>query len=292
MTNIVCFGEVLWDKYTDRIELGGAPFNVFFRLSQFDKNAKFISSVGNDKLGVEILDFFKKNNLNSSFLQIDKTRKTGTVKIKLDAGEPSYEITQNVAWDFIVENKNSKSLKIIDLLIFGSLSCRNEQSYSTLKKLINKSKIKVLDLNLRQNYYDNEKISYLVKSSNFLKINLEEMFVLKKMFEFKSSDHKGIIKEIFNFFDLQYLCLTNGSVNSFIYNGIKFYEQKSFKVNAIDNVGAGDNFLAAFIWEFFAKKSSIQNSLRIASAYGALATTKNGATTDISSTEVNHLVIS
>ena len=37
----------------------------------------------------------------------------------------------------------------------------------------------------------------------------------------------------------------------------------SFKVDSIDNVGAGDNFLAALIDELFIKKNNLKSSLRI-----------------------------
>ena len=58
--NIICFGEVLWDKYPEKTELGGAPFNVFSRLHSFGNNVKLISAVGDDKLGLDILKYFKK----------------------------------------------------------------------------------------------------------------------------------------------------------------------------------------------------------------------------------------
>ena len=112
MTKIVCFGEVLWDIYPDRIEIGGAPFNVYYRLHSLGNNVKIISSIGDDDLGQKALKFFKKNNLNSKFISIDKEHKTGQVKIQLESGEPSYDIVDNVAWDFIPIKKEYTSEKL------------------------------------------------------------------------------------------------------------------------------------------------------------------------------------
>ena len=286
MTKIVCFGEVLWDIYPDRIEIGGAPFNVYYRLHSLGNNVKIISSIGDDDLGLKALKFFKKNNLNSEFISIDKKHKTGQVKIHLKSGEPSYDIVDNVAWDFIPITKQHNS-ENFDYLIFGSLAIRNDKSFETLKEIIRKSKFKILDLNIRQNYYKKYKLDYLLNSSDFLKINIDELFILRDLFNIKDDETEDIVQKIFSKFNLKYICLTNGSVNSSFFDGNKFIYVDSLRVKSIDNVGAGDNFLASFINEYFIKKNSLKSSLKIASIYGAITTTKKGAVPSINTSEIN-----
>ena len=285
MTKIVCFGEVLWDIYPDRIEIGGAPFNVYYRLHSLGNNVKIISSIGDDDLGLKAFNFFKKNNLNSEFISIDKEHKTGQVKIQLESGEPSYNIVDNVAWDFIPIKKEYTSEKL-DYLIFGSLAVRKDKSFETLKEIIRKSKFNILDLNIRQEYYKKDKLHYLLNSSDFLKINMDELFVLRDLFNIKYHETEDIAQKIFSKFNLKYICLTNGSVNSSVFDGNKFIYVESLKVESIDNVGAGDNFLASFIDEYFIKKNSLKSSLKIASIYGAITTTKKGAIPAINTSEI------
>ena len=285
MTKIVCCGEVLWDIYPDRVEIGGAPFNVYYRLNSLGNNVKIISSIGDDELGLKALKFFKKNNLNSEFISIDKEHKTGQVKIQLESGEPSYNIVDNVAWDFIPIKKEYTSEKL-DYLIFGSLAVRKDKSFETLKEIIRKSKFNILDLNIRQEYYKKDKLHYLLNSSDFLKINMDELFVLRDLFNIKYHETEDIAQKIFSKFNLKYICLTNGSVNSSVFDGNKFIYVESLKVESIDNVGAGDNFLASFIDEYFIKKNPLKSSLRIASIYGAITTTKKGAIPAINTSEI------
>tara|TARA_B100000674_G_C37937054_1_gene960798 strand:+ start:1195 stop:2064 length:870 start_codon:yes stop_codon:yes gene_type:complete len=286
LTKIVCFGEVLWDIYPDRIEIGGAPFNVYYRLHSLGNNVKIISSIGDDDLGLKALKFFKKNNLNSEFISIDKKHKTGQVKIHLKSGEPFYDIVDNVAWDFIPITKQHNS-ENFDYLIFGSLAIRNDKSFETLKEIIRKSKFKILDLNIRQNYYKKYKLDYLLNSTDFLKINIDELFILRDLFNIKDDETEDIVQKIFSKFNLKYICLTNGSVNSSFFDGNKFIYVDSLRVKSIDNVGAGDNFLASFINEYFIKKNSLKSSLKIASIYGAITTTKKGAVPSINTSEIN-----
>ena len=289
--NIICFGEVLWDKYPDKIQIGGAPFNVFSRLHSFRNNVKLISAVGNDSLGLDILKYFKKNNFETDLIYQDKGHKTGCVNINLDSGEPSYEIVSNVAWDFIpFENKKIDCIKSIDFLVFGSLASRKNKSFQTLKKIFNYSKFKILDLNLRQNFFTKEKLELLLIASDFLKINMNEFKIIIKLFDFSGSNNEDLLKKIYKKFKMKYVCLTNGSFKSYFFDGISMYQFKPVKVNSIDNVGAGDNFLASFINEFFIKNNEIENSLKIASAYGALTTTKIGANPVINFDEVKKLL--
>ena len=291
MISIVCFGEVLWDLYPDKKINGGAPFNVFARLHNLGNNVDFISSIGNDKLGNEILEHFDQNNYINKFLNIDEKYETGSVIITLKNGEPSYKILSNVAWDFIpLKASYDEILSDLDILVYGSLASRNIESFKTLKELTKQSKFNILDLNIRESYYDFEKVSSLVNSADFLKVNLEELELINQLFKFNISDTQNLIFKILKQFDLKYICVTNGEIESMIYDGKNFEIAKSFKVDSIDNVGAGDNFLAALIDELLIKKNNLKSSLRIASAYGAITTTKNGAVPKINNYEVGSML--
>jgi len=291
MINIVCYGEVLWDIYSDKKIIGGAPFNVFSRLHKLGNNVDFISSIGNDLLGKEIIEHFNQNNYSHKFLNIDEKYETGSVIINLKNGEPSYKILSNVAWDFIpLKTSYDEILSDLDILIYGSLASRNIGSFKTLKELTKQSKFNILDLNIRESYYDFEKVSFLVSSADFLKVNLEELELINQLFKFNISDTQNLIFKILKQFDLEYVCVTNGEIESMIYDGKNFEIAKSFEVDSIDNVGAGDNFLAALIDELFIKKNNLKSSLRIASAYGAITTTKNGAVPKINNYEVDSML--
>ncbi len=288
---IICFGEILWDIYPDKIQLGGAPYNVFCRLNSFGINTEIVSSIGNDDLGLKIIETFKKNNYSSKYIQLENNYGTGKVMIELKNGEPKYSISENVAWDFIsLPKKYIKDFDTIDILIYGSLASRNNESFSTLKEILKNSKYKILDLNIRQNYFNKEKLDFLIESSDFLKVNIDELFLLNQLFELNISNTQKLSESICKMYNLDYLCITNGSVDSTIYDGTNFYKINSFSVKSIDSVGAGDSFLAAFVSNFFFEKVNIHESLRIASAYGALTSAKKGATPNISNQEIKNFI--
>ena len=102
MSNIVCFGEVLWDVFPTHKTIGGAPLNVALRLQSFQNEVALISCLGDDKLGNELLLELQKHRISSLYIQKIKAYKTSTVAISLDKnGSASYFINHPCAWDNI-----------------------------------------------------------------------------------------------------------------------------------------------------------------------------------------------
>ena len=90
---VLVIGEVLFDQFTDHRRLGGAPFNLAFHLHQMGIPVKFISRVGDDNAGREILEFADQHGFPTEGIQIDPDHPTGEVRVTLDAsGIPEFEI--------------------------------------------------------------------------------------------------------------------------------------------------------------------------------------------------------
>ena len=75
----------------------------------------------------------KEKNIDSNYIQINDKR-TSTVEIKIsDGGVPTYNILDDVAWDYIQINKENKILiNKADILYFGTLAQRNSYSKRTI----------------------------------------------------------------------------------------------------------------------------------------------------------------
>ena len=87
-TIVVGMGEALWDVLPEGKKIGGAPANFAYHVSQFGLNSRVVSAVGDDKLGMEILDNFREKKLNAMVEIVPYP--TGTVQVELDAqGTPS-----------------------------------------------------------------------------------------------------------------------------------------------------------------------------------------------------------
>ena len=52
---ILVIGEILFDVFPNYRRLGGAPFNFAYHLKKFGFNVRFVSKIGTDDAGKEIL---------------------------------------------------------------------------------------------------------------------------------------------------------------------------------------------------------------------------------------------
>ncbi len=276
--SIICFGEVLWDMLPTGKLAGGAPMNVAYHAKALGLNAHIISRIGQDDLGIEILDILTAKDISTDFIQHHSSHKTGIVDVKLDEkGSPSYQIIAPVAWDFIENTERGTALVSKgDALVFGSLVCRNPVSKNTLFDLLKIAKTKVFDVNLRPPFYDKTLIESLLHYANIVKMNEVELIIISSWFNDETVFEKQIQK-LYEQFNLDTLIVSQGSEGAYCFENGQIYFQPSFKITVQDTIGSGDAFLAAFLTEKMEGKDP-QSCLKTACAMGAYVATQAGAT--------------
>ena len=273
MNNILSFGELLYDVYDNVSVIGGAPFNYSIQLSRLmghDDRLRFITALGNDDYSKDALSFINNENIDKSLIQILDNYETGKATVFLNEKKvPDYIIHENAAWDNIEYNKDIENAlnENYYLFYFNILSQRNEKSYTTLKKIFQniKSKYKVCDVTFRKNYYTKEKIKESLEFVNILKINDDELAVIKGLFyPSLENDNETLLKAINKDFNIDYIFLTLGSKGASVFYNNEYIFKPSNKVNVIDTVGAGDSFCAALSYAIL-RNLDIKNVLEFAS---------------------------
>ena len=291
MSKVVSFGEILWDKLPTGKVPGGAPLNFAYRFNSFQNSLSIISKVGDDLLGKELIEFLKKNKLDTEHIQISKIHKTGEVNVSIDKkGIADYDILNPVAWDDIEYNtKIEKLVKNCSIFVFGSLITRNETSRDTLKELLKIAPFKLFDVNLRSPYYNLNLIKELMLSSDFIKFNLEEITEIYSIYNRKKTSLEGMIKIISKKTKTTNICVTMGEKGACYYTNNSFYFQDGFKINVSDTIGAGDSFLANLV-EGILNNTKPQEVLKKACAVAAIVASKKGGTSKVSFTEISDLI--
>ena len=279
-TIVVGIGEALWDVLPEGKKIGGAPANFAYHVSQFGLNSRVVSAVGDDKLGMEILDNFREKKLNAMVEIVPYP--TGTVQVELDAeGVPCYDIKEGVAWDNIPYTPALEDLaKHTKAVCFGSLAQRSVVSRDTINRFIDampaEDTLKIFDINLRQGFYTKEILCNSFSKCNILKINDEELVTVSRMFGYPGIDLQDKCWILLAKYNLKMLILTCGVNGSYVFTpgNVSFVETP--RVEVADTVGAGDSFTAAFV-------SSILSGLSIGEAHklavetSAYVCTQNGA---------------
>lgn len=274
---IVGIGEILWDMLPGGKALGGAPANFAYHASRLGEEGWAVSAVGDDPLGAEIMEIVAEKRLNHLIAVTDQP--TGTVRVSLDAkGVPSYNITEDVAWDNIPFTPEMEALAVrADAVCFGSLVQRMASRDSVLRFLraTRPEALRVFDINLRQHYYSREVIDESLKLADILKINDEEIRIVADMFGL-GDDDTAACRALIARYGLQLVILTKGADGSEVITEDESFSQKAGKVKVVDTVGAGDSFTAAFVVAYL-RGLSLSDAQRLANETAAYVCSCKGA---------------
>lgn len=279
-TIVVGMGEALWDVLPEGKKIGGAPANFAYHVSQFGLNSCVVSAVGDDKLGMEILDNFREKKLNTMVEIVPYP--TGTVQVELDnEGVPCYDIKEGVAWDNIPYTPALEDLaKHTTAVCFGSLAQRSVVSRETINRFLDtmpaENTLKIFDINLRQGFYTKEILCNSFRKCNVLKINDEELVTVSRMFGYPGIDLQDKCWILLAKYNLKMLILTCGVNGSYVFTPGEVSFVETPKVEVADTVGAGDSFTAAFVASILSGLS-IGEAHKLAVETSAYVCTQNGA---------------
>ncbi len=247
---VIGIGEILWDLLPSGKMLGGAPANFAYHANQLGAEGIPVSAVGDDELGSELTSDLKQLGVDTSYIQVNSDKPTGTVNVTFSNNEPQYEIVENVAWDNLKLSDELLNLFTkADAVCFGTLAQRTKENRGVINALISEldsSCIKYFDLNLRQSFYSKELIDHLIRLSDILKLNNDELEVISKIYKL-NGNRIVRCRELIRKFELNMIVLTIGSEGSLIITAEDYSQSVPVVTKIEDTIGAGDSFSAAIV---------------------------------------------
>lgn len=248
---IIVIGEILFDVFPDGRRLGGAPFNFAHHLKRFGFPVRFISRVGDDEPGREILSRVAEAGFDPDDIQQDPARPTGWVKVDLDdQGVPEFDIIADVAYDYL--EITTPLLETVrdgtDMIYFGTLIQRTETGASAVMSLLENRDPACrcfYDMNLRPDCWDENAIVKSLIHSDILKISEEELDIIRRQFG-SPADEDLFIDDLKHNFSILWVSLTRGSRGSRLFTPEGAFSAPVEPVGdaAADTVGAGDAYAA------------------------------------------------
>jgi fructokinase len=246
---ILAVGEILWDLLPAGRQLGGAPANFAYHAGQLGADARVVSAVGDDGLGREMLAELRGRGVDTALITVGAGRPTGTVSVSVAAGQPAYTIHEGVAWDALPPPTPALRdlARRADCVCFGTLAQRSIMSRRTIAEILAASPpdaLRVLEVNLRQRFYDRPTVEASLVLAGVLKINDQELPVVGKLLDVTGPTPAGLFER---FPGLRLIALTRGGRGSILYapDGT-VHEHPGHPVDdVVDTIGAGDAFTAA-----------------------------------------------
>jgi len=279
---VVGLGELLWDLLPAGKQLGGAPANFAYITSLLGDNGIPASRLGQDALGAAAIRRLGELALPTEFIQKDTDHPTGTVQVEVDgAGQPRFEISGSVAWDFLDWTPQWQTLAHqADAVCFGSLAQRSEHSRATVRKFVlasGRNAVRVFDVNLRQSFYTAQVLAESMKLATIVKLNHEELPRIMRLFELEHHREEDSARRLLSLHDLKLVCVTRGNGGSLLISAGECSEHPGFRVKVADTVGAGDAFTAAIVHGYL-RGTSLARINENANRVGAWVASQSGAT--------------
>ncbi len=286
--SIVGLGEALFDVFPEAEMLGGAPLNVAVHAQQLGQPRGgagiAVSRVGQDDLGQRVARELQDRGMDTSYLQTDPDHDTGRVYVGVDeCGEPDYDIVGDVAWDWLQFDPDMEDLaRRCDAVCFGSLAQRTAQSRNTIYRFLETAGrgIKLFDVNLRQNFHDQNVLRRSCELATSVKLNEDELPVVARTLGISADNEQAAVAALLKKYALQHVVLTRGEAGTVLHTATTRFDGKvplySRDPDA-DNVGAGDACAAAILVGLVLRRP-MEAIVELANHAGAYVASQPGAT--------------
>ncbi len=193
--------------------------------------------------------YFAERGLPIETIQRDSAAPTGSASVQLDGdGGHRFTIHRDAAWDRLrVDEYGLAAAKSADAVCFGTLGQRcpqARQSCQVLAAATRPDALRVLDINLRENFFDRTVVEQSLAIANVLKLNEDELAVVGEMFQIGGSVHERL-EQLARRFDLNLVALTRRAHGSLLYAAGSLSEHSGLPVLLRNTIGAGDSFASA-----------------------------------------------
>lgn len=271
--SVVIWGEVLWDRFPDGDQLGGAPANVAWHIAQAGGWARLVTRIGDDDDGRRALDRMAEAEVDTDLVQIDPERATGEVTVRVEHGEPRYALQPGRAWERIACTQAVRdALADGGIFVYGTLAQRSAEGLEAWQQAAaSATGLRVCDLNLRPGDTPGAAITAGLAVADLVKLNDRELAWLREAFGWR--DPIAALRE-----RARIVAVTHGADGSTLHGA-----HGALAIAGLpaapggDNVGCGDSYLAILVhgltcgWD-------LESSGRAASRWAAAVASARGAT--------------
>ncbi len=270
---ILVIGEILIDRFPGYERIGGAPFNFAFHLKQMGLPVRFLTRIGQDEYGRQILRMLQDKGFRSEDIQTDAHHPTGRVDVSLDPeGVPQFNICNDMAYDYLDLSSTADSeLSSVQMIYFGTLVQRSTHGYRQIQQFLERTSPPTrlfCDINLRPPHIRAEAIGSSLHHADLLKLNLDELTQISKVNNGPHQEAEAI-DWLMQSFGISQIALTLGDRGSKIATAHQtIASQPPQNVPIVDTVGAGDAYASVFAAGYL-KHLSVQLTLELATDFAA-----------------------
>lgn len=296
---IVAIGEILIDfiplepgSYTQvpafQKCFGGAPFNFAVAAARLGAKAGAITAVGDDPFGDFLVETLRTNKIDTSQVRTKRARTTLAFVVSDTSGERSFFFyrepwTRTADTLLSPDDVDPQYLRGVKILhcsgVALSHSPEREAVFKAIQGIGAAGGMVSYDPNVRLDLWrsvdDLRAVNdQAMKQADVVLLARDEAELL-----FGETEPERLVREVRRRYNPRYLALKLGEQGSYVQDDAgRAVTKPAFKVDVLDTTGAGDGWAAAFEFGLI-QGWSLEDSVTVANAVGALVVTKRGAIT-------------
>lgn len=279
--NPVDINRTLAESTTFKKYVGGSPANIAVGLARLGKKVGFISKVSKDRFGEFVIDYFKKEGIDTSEIHLAKNGESLGLTFTeiLSPTESSILMYRNDTADLSLdpEEINEDYIKNVKAIVISGTALAKSPSREAVLKALEYAKkyntVVIFDIDYRAyTWLSNDDIaiyySIVGKNSDLIIGSREEFDLMQGLMRKESSDEETAKRWLA--YGNQIVVIKHGKAGSTAYTADgKKYNIKPFPVKLLKSFGGGDAYASAFIYGLL-EGWDIIDSLEFGSASAAM----------------------
>ncbi len=228
---ILAIGDNCIDHYVNygKKYVGGCSVNFSVYMRQIGAESAYLGAVGNDENGQLVLKELQKAEVDVSRVHVLKGA-TAVTEVDLNGNDRKFlSYREGVLGEFRLNLEDDKYIREFDLIhtsVYGNI----DENLPDLSKDV----VLCYDFGNKLDYRNREKVLQAVQYA-FFSYAQDDVFI------------RNYLKEAYRY-GPECVIATLGENGSIAYDGTQFYRHGIRKVKAVDTIGAGDSFIAGFMY--------------------------------------------
>jgi len=269
------------------VNIGGAEWNVATALSRLGISTAWVSRLTDNPLGWMIRNKAREQGVDTSHIVWTKGDRVGIYFVEFGASPRASSVLYDrgnsaisriqpgeVNWEEVLRGAKWLHTSGISPALSPSAAQVTTEALKTAKKVGCKVSY---DLNYRARLWTAEEAR---KCQEPLMEYVDVLFSTeedtKKVLGISADNYREVAKKLAEKFNFEVVCITiredisvlRNRWTAIAYSAGKIYEDRTYDVEIVDRVGAGDSFSAGFIYGYLT--GDVEKGLKLGNAYSAL----------------------
>ncbi len=244
---IVGVGDNCIDYYeqTNEAYPGGNPVNVAVYFKRLGGESSYVGAVGTDEYGNLLIQSLKEKKVDTSHVHVVEGDTAVTHVNMVDGERVLGDYDEGVMESFVLNQDDFLYIATHDLVV-SALWGRVEKEFSHFKKMGLRT---AFDFATQ---LEGEVVDAAIQSTDYAFFSVEDL----------SEDQiREFMKKMF-LYGPELVIVTMGENGSMVYDGNKFYRFRIIACDVVDTLGAGDSYIAGFLYGIL-NGQSIEESMEL-----------------------------